>query len=111
MGPKPFSLEQAKSICDDFKHLVGEEYNDTDAAIHYIAVAPYDEENKKIFLENYKAVGKINDDSLIGYYGPFYDVVIIAHNKEERSKILCENIISFAHNNNLDYVFPVYPFN
>ena len=111
MGPKPFSLEQAKAICNDFKHLVGDEYNETDAAIHYVAVTPFDDENKEIFLDNYRAVGKINDDSLIGYYGPFYDVEVIAHGKDERTNILHENIISFAHNNNLDYVFPVYPFN
>ena len=110
MGPKPFNLEQAKGIVSDFNHLVGTEYNDTDAAIHFVAVAPFDKENKDIFLDNYRSVGRITEDSLVGYYGPFYDVIVIAHSKGNMKKIIEENIISFARNNNIDYVFPEYPF-
>lgn len=110
MGPRPFTLQQATSIINDFKHLVGQPFaQDTDMTIQYIGVAPFDQENRDIFVENYKRFGN-RPDELDGYVGHFYDVLVFARSEAEND-VRCEHIRAYARDNGHPYVFPEYPFN
>jgi hypothetical protein len=111
MQSRPFTLQQANSIVNDFKHLVGTSFkDDPEMAIQNIEVAPFDEENKRIFVDNYSRFGH-RHDSLNGYVGHFYDVLVMAKSADPaENKVAFEHIRQYAREGHMTYVFPEYPF-
>ncbi|MBA3828474.1 MAG: hypothetical protein H0X33_06020 [Taibaiella sp.] len=111
MRPKPFSFEQASTICKDFSHLLGTEYHTgSGVSIKHVAVAPFDEENKDVFIYNYKTQKKITKESLLGYSGPFYDVLVIGHHQEDPNDIHHTHIRNYAKTRDVSYTFPEFPY-
>ncbi len=111
MGSRPFTLQQATNITKDFKYLVGQPFKgDPDVTIQNILISPFDEENKGVFVQNYRKFGS-RPDELDGYVGHFYDVLVLARGDAADNKIEYEHIRAYARENGHSYVFPEYPFN
>jgi hypothetical protein len=111
MESKPFTLQQASAIVKDFSYLVGKPFGESDeVTIQNILVAPFDAENKDVFVKNYKKFGS-RPDELDGYVGHFYDVLVVARGDAAENKIEYDHIRSYARGHNYPYVFPEYPFN
>lgn len=77
---KPLTLKQSKAICEDFQFLKGQLFNNIptdEKVVDCIAIAPFDEINKWIFI-NYYAEYQDVEKALEYYCGPFYDVLVIS---------------------------------
>jgi hypothetical protein len=76
----PFSYEQAEQACRDFCDLIGkplEVRSDLCEPIAKIVIAPFDELNKWIFLQNLNETNCV-DRALSLYQSPYYDVILLA---------------------------------
>jgi hypothetical protein len=71
-----FTREQAIAASKDYRHLVGQGYDDT-CLVADIVVSPLDPLNKWIFNNFYAEQGNARK-ALEFYQGPFYDVMVIA---------------------------------
>ncbi len=71
-----FTLAQALAICEDYQHLEGKVYDETDR-IACVAVSPLDPLNKYIF-NRYYIDSKDPLKALQFYHGPYYDVMVIS---------------------------------
>lgn len=74
-----FNRETANAVHKNYRHLAGTAYRPNatlQGTIEAVAVSPYDEINKWMFLQNYKETGcplaAIKD-----YFVPFFDVVLM----------------------------------
>lgn len=83
MKREPFTLLQAKNIADRYQYLVGQPYGEdgNSPLISCVAVAPFDELNKWIYI-NFYADERDPQKALKYYYYPYYDVLVIAPSSE-----------------------------
>jgi hypothetical protein len=82
---QPFSRRQANLIVRDFEHLVGasiEGQPDFYHPIECIAIAPWDEINKWIFLQFYMD-SRDAKEAITHYKNNFFDVILIARFKDK----------------------------
>ena|GEM_PF-1638572 len=70
----PLAKWEALKLSADYQHLSGQRYGDH--IIKALAIGPFDEINRHIFLFHLRDGGNIND-ALNFYHGPFYDVFLI----------------------------------
>lgn len=80
------SLREAKKLCAAYQHLVGKEVHGGAgrSVIESVAVVPFDDINKWIFLEyfiEHKDVSKAMDF----YKVPYYDVALIVRDKQNKA--------------------------
>ena len=80
----PLTLRQAQNLARDYQDLVGQSFTQNDPCEHIecVAVAPYDEINKWIFVAYYTEL-KCPDQSIAYYTGHFYDVIVMAWSVSE----------------------------
>ncbi len=82
---QPLSLVQARKICKHYQFLKGRilaARSDLSEPILHVVVAPYDELNKWIFLQNFSECGD-SEQALEFYKPPYFDVILIARFKHQ----------------------------
>lgn len=97
MRLEPLNLEQALALSGKYQHLVGKEFITEDGAagiIEAVAISPFDDINKWIFLEFYKESRSVKK-ALEYYQYPYYDVLIITKT-EPGVKPLFEDIRTYC---------------
>lgn len=111
MKPLYFTLEQATEICEDFEDLIDTEFTyrsepPIKLLIDYVAIAPFDKEDKEAFVNSYTAsgdpVGALNN-----YAGDKYDVLILGQNANDPNDIIILDIRQYIAENNVAYNFPI----
>ena len=87
------NLSEAKALCNLYQNMVGLLFSEKSSewgAVECVAVAPYDEINKHIFLEYYRQEGNAVR-ALRFYTVPYYDVVLIPRSTLD-DKVTCCNV-------------------
>ena len=79
MAKYPMSKAQAEHFCHAYQHLVNSKFSvdpDTIQRVECVAVSPFDEVNKYIFIKQYKSCQQAGE-ALEIYGGQLFDVVVI----------------------------------
>lgn len=79
LGHTALTLRGAQALHSSYQHLVGSTYakdNEDIARIIEVAIAPFDDINKWLFLNNYTVTNDVVK-ALQFYQPPFYDVIAI----------------------------------
>ena len=85
MKSPPFSLAEAKKICAEYQHLVGQQFDPNHTStIDCIAVAPFDQVNKSRFIIFYLLFEDADLALTNEYKGLLFDVIVIAGSSEKR---------------------------
>jgi hypothetical protein len=105
----PFTLQEAIDIQEDFEDLIDTDFKPDASSpvfeITNVLVAPYNEEDKKRFAENYH-LAKEDEDPLSFYTGTEYDVIVFAYNLVDKSNYIYMPIRSFAERMGINYNYP-----
>lgn len=106
---KPLSKTQADEIAEDFEDLIDTDFSVNKSLSYFIdnvLVAPFDMENKKLFVSNFH-YSKDKNAALDFYNGNDYDVIIIAYNVDDESSYIYIDIRTFATQRGISYSFPL----
>jgi hypothetical protein len=79
MAKHPMSKTEAENFCHAFQYLVNSKFSadpDTIQRIECVAVSPFDDVNKYIFIKQYNGCHQA-EEALEIYGGQLFDVVII----------------------------------
>lgn len=102
-----FNRDIAQEVCKTYRHLAGNEYyenNQLKGTVATVAVAPFDDINKWMFLQNFIETGcplaAIKD-----YFVPFFDVVLMVKPIQESSLFLID-IRSYLTNIGQPFMMP-----
>jgi len=93
----PFTKEQARRARNQYRHLEGQEYLEDGVGrgtIECVAVTPYDDVNKYIFLEYYLDC-RDPLKALEYYYAPFYDIALVVKNYSDQ-KLSLKSAVNYA---------------
>jgi len=86
----PFNKNEARRVWQRYRHLQGQEYLENGTVtgiIECVAVGPYDDINRYIFLEYYLDCGD-PWKALEFYHAPFFDVVLFIRTYAEQKLML-----------------------
>jgi hypothetical protein len=101
----PVSMSEATEIVKQFEYLKGKSFEpgaEPWFPIEAVAVAPWDDINKRIFIEYYKTK-KNPREALRFYQGPYYDVIVICCLKESDWYVF-KDIASYCKEHKIKYV-------
>lgn len=110
MPRTPLTLLQAEKLSQDFQHLKGQVFSNEyalAATIESVAIAPYDDINKYIFVLAYR---EHNDpeEALKLYKGPLFDVLILGRLVSDRVQVVYRDLASYLLENNIPFDMQVY---
>ena len=95
----PYTLDKAKKIREEFNYIIGTSLNGDAALIEYLAITPFDEENKQRFFLYYLIMGESAQEAILNEYKGFlFDIVVVARTpngvlvKEMMSDWLSRNV-------------------
>jgi hypothetical protein len=107
MDSRPFTLEEATEICEDFEDLLDTEFKVGESPlllIEQVTIAPFLETDKISFVERYDQMHD-TQNALNFYSGPDYDVLLITSAGDE-AKCAYIDIRTFAGLKGINYSFP-----
>ena len=108
MGPKPFTLEEAAEISEDFDDLKDTEFRLNASPlllIEDIVIAPFSASDKHSFLNHYLST-KNKETALALYKGSDYDVLLITSTDGPDKLLNHIDIRTFADLRGIKYSFP-----
>jgi hypothetical protein len=97
MNRQPLNRKEAEELCESYRWLVGRRFNtdpEDTTTVECVAVAPYDDINKYIFIAQYKDCQDVAK-ALNLYEGEVFDVVVIAQVISERIKVLVTDLRTY----------------
>lgn len=93
----PYTYQQAENICRYFQYLINTAFDDTSdkiSPIRAVLITPYEKYAKKDFIE--QCYPFVNYTQLPNSHAALYDVVIVAHYKNDKNICLYKEISVFA---------------
>jgi hypothetical protein len=112
MPRTPLTLLQAERLSQDFQHLKGQVFSNDyalAATIEAVAVAPYDDINKYIFVLAYREHSK-PEEALKLYKGPLFDVLVLGKLVSDRVQVVYRDLASYLLENNIPFDMQEYGF-
>ncbi len=106
---RPFTLEDAVEVQDDFEDLKDTEFKTGTSivyTVHDVIISPFNEDDKLKFIDRYSQT-KDCRESLNGYSGSEYDVLLVVYDVEDETKYTYTSIRTFAATKGIKYNFPV----
>ncbi|WP_276134996.1 hypothetical protein [Polluticoccus soli] len=104
MEKQPLTRQQAEDLREQFSHLVGQPLNtgvDDSLVIDCVAVVPYDDINRYIYLIDYRECRDVIE--ALGFYvGPLFDVVLISVMKSDRTQVFYKELRTYLQEQNLN---------
>ena len=98
MNTSPYSLHEAQKKCKEYNHLKGKLFAPgTNAFIHTIAVAPFEQTYKDRFIAFYFLLNDAEMALKQEYNGLLYDVVVLA--RADDQKLLHESLHAWLDEN------------
>ncbi len=94
----PYSLPEAKKLCEEFQYLTGTYFDSGSATIQSVIVTPYDNGHKQRFFAYYLLLEDA-DAALEDYKGTLYDVTILAESSD--GGLVNESLATWALKNNI----------
>lgn len=94
------TLEQARKLRDQYKHLIGQKAKDIDANIHDVIVVPDD--NFNAFIAEYRMYMDevTNDEMVLRFPATSYSVKVIYDYDPEFVNIISDDISEYIKRNN-----------
>ena len=108
MDPKPFTIEEAAEICEDFEDLIDTEFKIGTSPlllVVHVSIAPFQEADKNSFVEAYSQT-KDSQAALNGYPGNDYDVILITAEADNETSYSYMDIRTFTQLKGIKYAFP-----
>jgi hypothetical protein len=105
---KPFTLEDAMEIREDFEDLIDTEFNLEPSLLYVIqdiAICPFNESDRLAFFTVY-AKDSDTTATLKSYSGTEYEVVLVCVDADDETKLLHLPIRAFAAEKGIQYNFP-----
>ena len=105
MARQALSRSQAENLAQQYQYLVGEQFSTTTEDKHVIdcvAVAPFDDVNRYIFMLQYRE-GASMKDALGQYEGELFDVVVLTRFVSEKTEVIFRDLRSFLVERNIAY--------
>ena len=92
----PLRKNEAVSLCEKFKNLEGKPLNQggLPLLIRHVALCPYDENDRYLFLQEYSKCGNIAE-ALRPYEGDTFDVLLIAEIVAEKKYIRYKTLTEY----------------
>jgi hypothetical protein len=91
----PYSLNEAQQICEDYQFLVGQAFDTAspiDSTIESVALAPFDQINKRRFIIFYLLFNDARSALTHEYKGLLYDILVIARSTDNENEIMQESL-------------------
>jgi hypothetical protein len=108
MTHKPYSLDEATEIAEDFEDLIDTDFT-LDKTITYVVdnvvAGPFNEDSKELFVKNYLKT-KNAEESLNFYDGKEFDVLLFAYDENDDTSFICIDIRTFTEQKGIRYNFP-----
>jgi len=104
----PFTSEEAVDICEDFEDLADTDYNlmkPQAYIIHNVVTCPYNEDNRKLFIENYHRT-KDQQEAIYFYKGNEFDVLVFAYDADDDTRYTVVDIRTYTETLGIRYHFP-----
>ena len=104
MQHEPLTLQEAKAFCNDFQHLVGKPYSQSNSwsPVIGIVVTPYEDINKWIF-SRYYAESRNAINSLNFYKESKYDVLVFSASVSNHKWLTYNDLRSYLTENNIPF--------
>jgi hypothetical protein len=105
---KPFTLEDAHEVREDFEDLIDTEFNLGPALIYIvkdILICPFAEDDRSKFISVY-AENSDPAEALKGYSGDEYDVILACYEADDETKYMYLPITAFVAEKGIQYNFP-----
>ncbi|HXS36907.1 MAG TPA: hypothetical protein VN721_09410 [Flavipsychrobacter sp.] len=114
MQRAPYTLEQATALCRNLQRIVGYAFDKnlpSISNIECVAVSPYDQTNRKMFMLYYLLSGNPLKALKEDYKGVQYDIIVIAHSVNDENDLVHYDINTWLTKNNLSIsdIFPTQP--
>ncbi len=102
----PYTLNDAKQLCNELQHIVGMTFDPAlpeMGVIECVAVPPFDLSNKKQFLLYYLLSDDAEKALETEYHGLIYDVIVIARSSEILSDLMQYDLDTWLAKNSLTF--------
>ena len=107
MSNTPFTLSKANDVAEDFEDLADTDFRAQNGKVYVIEsvlVAPYHEEDKLQFTDNYLKC-RNGSEAISFYAGSDYDVVIFFFEEADESALFSQDIRAFVAERGITYNF------
>ncbi len=85
MKNAPYTLKEARKLCEEYEHLVGQPFSkDNDAVVECVIIAPFDEASRKRFLIFYFLFNNAEQALNTEYKGLLFDVLVIGRSTSDK---------------------------
>jgi len=107
MAHTAFKYDEAIEIADDFEDLIDTDFsiNALTYFIENVLVSPYTEEDKTLFLSNFR-VSRDKEGATGFYKGDKFDVIVLAYDVDDESSFIHIDIQTFVKQMGITYHFP-----
>jgi len=104
MTNEPLTLQEAKALCNDFQHLVGKSYSQSNSwsPVISVVVTPHEDVNKWIF-SRYYAESRNAFNALSFYKEHKYDVLVFSASVSNSKWLTYTDLRSYLKENNIAF--------